>query len=270
MLTFLGLAGTILCKLQAFLTSCTLNAAILTLAVIAADRFIAIFFPLRRAINARKAIWLIAASWLVPALPSTIFLYVNTLVVYRGVSYCIEIWEPDIPIYYNTIYSTADFILFYALPLLEIIVFYSAIIYKIWMRKIPGQTTTANQELQLKAKKNVLKMLIIAVLTFALFWLPLKVIMMIVLLGNFPCFRTPTIAFVTLFLAYMNCAINPYIYIVFSQDYRNGFKALFHCLICCNVDPPHLHSRSMDMTQITNSVRQSGLSLSSFKKVDNT
>ena len=78
-----GLAGTIICKLHVFLNGCALNAAILTLAVIAADRFIAIFFPLRRAINSRKAIWLIAATWFVPALPGTILLYVNRIYEFR-------------------------------------------------------------------------------------------------------------------------------------------------------------------------------------------
>lgn len=267
---FTGIAGTILCKLQGFLASCAINAAILTLAVIAADRFIAMFFPLRRALNSRKAIWLIAVTWLVPALPCSIFLYVFKLFEYQGTVYCVEIWEPTISRDVNTVYSTADFIVFYALPLLEIIILYSAIIYKIWMRKIPGQVTAANQQLELKTKKNVLKMLIIAVLTFALFWLPAKIAFFILTFGwGPPCWRTPTFRFLILFLAYVNCAVNPFIYIVFGRDYRNGFKALFQCSLCFGGDLSHLHSRSVDMTKTTNNGGHSGLSLKSFKMVDN-
>lgn len=252
------------------MATCTVNAAISTLAIIAADRFIAIFFPLRRTINSRKAIWLIAASWVVPALPSSIFLYVNHLYEFGGAVYCVEIWAPTIPLYINSIYSTADLIVFYALPLLEIIILYSAIIYKIWMRKIPGQTTTANQQVELKAKKNVLKMLIIAVLTFALFWLPMKVVFVVALFGNSFCFRTPTLSFLTLFLACMNCAINPFIYIVFSRDYRNGFKEVFRWSACLDGDLSHLHSQSVDMTKTTNVITggQSDLKLKSFKMVE--
>ena len=244
----------------------------MTLAIIAADRFIAIFFPLRRTINSRKAIWLIVASWVVPALPSSIFLYVNQLFEFRGTVYCVEIWAPTIPLYVNTIYSTADLIVFYTLPLLEIIILYSAIIYKIWMRKIPGQVTTANQQVELKAKKNVLKMLIIAVLTFALFWLPMKVVMVITLFGNSLCFRTPTVLFLTLFLACMNCATNPFIYIIFSRDYKKGFKEVFRWLSCLEAgDISHLHSKSVDMTEMTTSAgRQSGLKLTNFKMVKAT
>ena len=237
--------------------------------MIAADRFIAIFFPLRRAINSRKAIWLIAATWFVPALPGTILLYVNRIYEFRGSWYCLEFWEPDIPVIYNTVYSAADVILFYALPLLEIIVFYSAIIYKIWMRKIPGQTTTANQQLQMKAKKNVFKMLIVAVLTFALLWLPSRLIMLISTFDSLPCFRTPTLRFMGNFLAYLNCAINPFIYIMFSQDYRKASKALFDCVPCRKVDLSRLHSQSMDITELTNSGRQSGLGMGSFKRIEN-
>ena len=264
-----GLAGTILCKLQGFLALCTVNAAILTLAVIAADRFIAIFFPMRRTISSRTAVWLIAASWVAPALPSSLFLYVYRLFDFNGTLYCLEQWAPAIPLYINTIYSTVDIILFYALPLVEIIIFYSAIIYKIWMRKIPGQATSVNQQLELKAKKSVLKVLITAVLTFALFWLPTKILTMIALIGDVPCImRSPLIRFVNLFLACMNCAINPFIYLIFSRDYRNGFKASCRCYRRLGSDFSHTHSQSMNMTEMTANGQQKVLTLSSFKKVE--
>jgi len=265
-----GWPGTILCKLLGFLSSCTFNAAILTLAFIAADRFIAIYFPLKRVINSRKAIWLIVAAWLVPALPASIFLYVNNLIQFRGITYCVELWLPAIPMYGNTIYTTADFIVFYALPLLEIILFYVAIIYKVWMRKIPGQATTANQELEQKAKQNVLKMLIIAVLTFALSWLPTKVNIMIGIYGRARCLQNPMFHFLSLFFACINCAVNPFIYLTFSRDFRNGFKAIFHCLPCFAGDqlPRANSSRSLEVTQISHSGRHSGLSLTSFKRIE--
>ena len=264
-----GLAGTILCKLQGFLALCTVNAAILTLAVIAADRFIAIFFPMRGAISSRTAIWLIAASWVAPAMPSSLFLYVYRLFDFDGTLYCLEQWSPAIPLYINTIYSTVDIILFYALPLVEIIIFYGAIIYKIWMRKIPGQATSVNQQLELKAKKSVLKVLITAVLTFALFWLPTKILTVIALIGDVPCImRSPLIRFVNLFLACMNCAINPLIYLIFSRDYRNGFKASFHCCRRLGCDFSHTRSQSMNMTEMTTNGRQKALTLSSFKRVE--
>ena len=270
LLLITGWPGKILCKLQAFFAPCTINAAILTLAFIAADRFIAIYFPLKRVINSRKAIRLIVAAWLVPALPASIFLYVNSLVQIRGITYCVEKWQPAIPMYVNTIYTTADFIIFYALPLLEIIVLYVAIIYKVWMRKIPGQVTTANQQLELKAKQNVLRMLIIAVLTFALFWLPMKVNIMIGVYSNARCFHNPTRHFLSLFFACINCAVNPLIYLTFSRDFRNGFKAIFHCLPCFAGDalPRVNSSRSMDVTDMSHTGKHSGLSLRSFKKIE--
>lgn len=239
--------------------------------MIAADRFIAIFFPLKRLIHSQRAIQLISVTWLIPALPGCIFLYVNDLVDYDGTVYCMEIWEPAIPMYYNTIYTTADFIMFYVLPLLEIIILYIAIIYRIWMRRIPGHVTTANQQVELKAKKNVLKMLIVAVLTFALFWLPVKINVMIGLYSHSPCVLTPIRRFLALFLACGNCVINPIIYIVFSRDFRNGFKALCHCLPCFSADVPRVHSQSRNVSEISFSVKcngHSGLSLTKFQKID--
>ncbi|KAL9985132.1 hypothetical protein ACROYT_G007501 [Oculina patagonica] len=265
-----GWPGKIVCKIQAFIAACTINAAILTLALIAADRFIAIYFPLKRLIDSRRAIRLIAAAWLVPALPASIFLYVRNLIEFRGTTYCVEIWLPAIPMYVNTIYTTAEFIIFYALPLLEIIILYAAIIYKIWMRKIPGQVTTANQQVELKAKQNVLKMLIVAVLTFALFWLPIKVNIMISLFSKAQCTYNPTANFLSLFFACTNCAVNPLIYLTFSRDFRNGFKAICHCLPCFATEPPLRQGRSMEMANLPNTETHSSLSLMSFKKIENT
>lgn len=269
-----GWPGKILCKLHGFFTACTVNCAILTLAIIAADRFIAIFFPLRRVIDSRKAIQLIAAAWLVPALSASIFLYLNALVEYHGILYCVEKWGTAIPMYFNTIYTTADFIIFYALPLMEIIVLYIAIIYKIWMRKIPGQVTTANEQVELKAKKNVLKVLIIAVLTFALFWLPMKIYFMVMIYSKSGCSTNPTLLFLSIFFACANCAVNPFIYLTFSRDFRNGFKAIFHCLPCIAADLPRVHSRTMDMKTVTemshSGKHDGGLSLKSFKKIENS
>lgn len=108
-----------------------------------------------------------------------------------------------------------NFIMFSALPLLEIIILYTAIIYRIWMqKKCPGNATTANQQVEFKAKENVPKMLIIAVLIFSLYWLPIKVYTMIELYSSSFCLNS-TLHFLVLFSSIVNCAINPLIYIAF-------------------------------------------------------
>ena len=105
--------------------------------------------------------------------------------------------------------------MFSALPLLEIIILYTAIIYRIWMqKKCQGNATTANQQVEFKAKENVPKMLIIAVLIFSLYWLPIKVYTMIELYSS-SFFFNSTLHFLVLFLSIVNCAINPLIYIAF-------------------------------------------------------
>lgn len=55
-------SGKILCKIQRFFEAWTNNAAILTIALIVADRFIAVFFHLRGPIVSHKAVQLIIAS----------------------------------------------------------------------------------------------------------------------------------------------------------------------------------------------------------------
>ena len=108
-----------------------------------------------------------------------------------------------------------NFIMFSALPLLEIIILYTAIIYRIWMqKKCQGNATTANQQVEFKAKENFPQMLIIVVLIFSLYWLPIKVYTMIELYSSSFCLNS-TLHFLVLFLSIVNCAINPLIYIAF-------------------------------------------------------
>ena len=81
-------------------------------------------------------------------------------------------------------------------------------------KKCQGNATTANQQVEFKAKENFPKMLIIVVLIFSLYWLPIKVYTMIELYSSSFCLNL-TLHFLVLFLSIVNCAINPLIYIVF-------------------------------------------------------
>ena len=258
-----------------FSQACTINAAILTLTVIAADRFIAIFFPLKRVINSRMAKWLIAVVWLAPALSGSILLFVSQLFEFHGRWFCVEMWEDLFPYQKNAnkVYTTVDFVAFYTLPLMEITACYAAIIYKIWMRQIPGELTSVNRHLELQAKRNVLKMLITAVAVFALCWVPSKVMFMVMTFGEMPCFPSNELYFTSLFLAFSNCATNPFVVLTFSRDFKLGFKGMLQDLSACcriklKVRLPNHHTRSVDVMQTTQIERGNALSLKTFKKIE--
>ncbi|CAH3030111.1 unnamed protein product [Porites evermanni] len=126
------------------------------------------------------------------------------------------------------IYTIVSFVLLYALPLLVIAVSYSIIIAKVWARHIPGNATPANVRLLNKSKKNVLKMLMTVVLAFALCWFLMHLNLFLQDFSDiFGPSGIPVGMQTTRFLfGHANSAINCCIYVIFSQDFRRGFKDL--------------------------------------------
>ena len=123
-------------------------------------------------------------------------------------------------------------VVFVYVPLVFMVIVYSAIALKIKSQKIPGQQSTNTRKKRLKREQNVLKLSIAIVLGFALCWLPLSIVWF--MLFNSDRTITSSCGFyyfwsVSLFLAVSNCAINPWICVCFSGNYRQGLKNLLSC-----------------------------------------
>lgn len=226
-----GWIGEALCKLLNFSQSLSISVSVFTLCAIAFDRFFAIFRPLKRVITFRVAKCIIAATWLGSIVVSGPQLYVLTTAGEKGVAQCVENWGP--PFDAATAprdYTIALFFLLYALPLTVIASLYTVIMLKLWRRRAPGQELTSNQEHKDKTNRKVLKMLVTVVIVFTLSWLPLYVRMFVMFAESdrYICGLPYDMDFLTLYLGHANSAVNPYIYVIFNENYRRGFRtALF-------------------------------------------
>ena len=166
-----GLFGQISCKLLLLSQGSSMACSIITLTVLAFERYFAVVFPMWNAVIATKTRWTVALVWIASFAYTSPIIYAGKVRLYEGVPFCIEEWAPAFdPKRAPAIYTIVSFVLLYALPLLVISVLYSIIIAKVWARHIPGNATPANVRLLNKSKKNVLKMLMTVVLTFALCW----------------------------------------------------------------------------------------------------
>lgn len=224
-----GWFGQILCKLLNFTQSVSVTVSVLSLCAIAFDRFFAIARPLKRVITFRLAKCIIASSWLSSITIASPQLYVLTTTGKKGLAQCVENWVP--PFNQATAardYTIALFVLLYALPLAIIAFLYSVIMFKLWRRRTPGQELTLNQENMEKTNRKVLKMLVTVVIVFALSWLPLYVRMFVMFAESdrFVCGLPYDMDLLTLFFGHANSAINPYIYVIFNENYRRGFKTV--------------------------------------------
>ncbi|EDO35553.1 predicted protein, partial [Nematostella vectensis] len=148
--------------------------SVFTLTAIAWERFFAIVYPLRMTTRIRNSRVTIVIAWFLSALVTSPSLYTMRVIKMDGVPYCHEIWSPPLhPTVSPLVFTIVSFVALYALPLTIIIALYSTIVYKMWFRKIPGNSHSSIRELEQRVKRNVVKMLITVVGVFTVSWLPL-------------------------------------------------------------------------------------------------
>lgn len=222
-----SLFGQISCKLLAFSHGLSIACSILSLTVLALERFFVVVFPLLNIITIKGTLRSIIGTWVAGFAFSSPLLYASKVHIYDGVAFCIEDWAPAFhPKRAHAIYTIVSFVFLYALPLLIIAVLYSVIAAKVWRRRSPGNATPTNHRVSQECRKNVLKMSLAVVLAFAFCWFLMHLNM---LLGDFSdvfeaCGISNWLQMTGFLLGHGNSAINCCIYPIFSQEYRRGFK----------------------------------------------
>jgi len=225
--------GQISCKLFMFAQGCSMACSIFTLTALAFERFFAVAFPMWKVVTKRRTRWLIALIWTASVAYPAPFFYAAKVYLYDGVPFCVEDWGPVFdPRRSQATFTIVSFVFLYAVPLLVISVLYSIIIAKVWGRDIPGNATLANQRLHDRSKKNVLKMLITVVLAFALCWFPMHLNMLLIDFSSvfIPCGIPRGLQHTAFLFGHANSAINCCIYVIFSQEFRRGFKEILQPL----------------------------------------
>ena len=220
---FGGIMGMITCKLLHFSIALSIAASILTLTVIALDRFFAVAYPFKRVSVIRHIPRTNMLIWLVSVLCMSPYLYFYKSDLLEDNNYhCFLLWEPLANSFTALrIYFSFIFIALYLVPLIVICIFYSIISFKLWARRIPGNPTEVNLRNVELSKRRTIKMLIIIVVVFALCWLPAH------LMHFFIFFEDKTfnnLSLIIIFsISHANSAINPYLNIVLNRNFRRPF-----------------------------------------------
>ena len=230
-----GITGVFLCKFIVFIQGTAIACSVFTLAAIAINRFLAVMFPFRRNRRNSTAILVISLTWMSSFAVASPMFYVMHVQNVDGALYCMENWEPLFDNHSSPKdYTLALFFSLYVCPLATIGILYSFIVFKVWVRTVPGHTTAHNQLHEIETRKKILKICITVVFIFALCWLPFYVYLILNFLGanNNGCGAPEYVAFLGLFFGHANSAINPFIYIIFNSDYRKGLKKALKPFYC--------------------------------------
>ena len=219
--------GTVLCKCFHAAQVGSLAASVFSLVAISFDRSFAILFPMRTIMTRNVVRFAIVMTW-VGALALTVPLMVaveNTKE--EGMDYftCEEKWPPMSQTTYNTFLFTTTYII----PMSCITIVYCLAGLRLWSRKLPGHRNLMAHKKAQASSRRATAMLITVVIIFALSWFPFQALEMIRVF-NLQLLDERTIPlevhFVIPWFGYCNSAINPILYVIFSENYRREFNRI--------------------------------------------
>ncbi|XP_048837545.1 7 transmembrane receptor domain-containing protein [Brienomyrus brachyistius] len=169
--------GRPLCHLVPLLQAATVFASVLSLTAIAVDRYVVVAYPVRQRISLRACgavvlvVW--ALSLLLAAPPSLHTRYVDLRPSGLELVVCEEFWPG--PRRLRLLYSCLMLLASYMIPLLSVCISYCAITARLRQRSLPGAPLHSQHRWNRKRRKTF-SLLVASVLAFALCWLPLQVL----------------------------------------------------------------------------------------------
>ncbi|XP_022794430.1 substance-P receptor-like [Stylophora pistillata] len=218
---FGGFLGLITCKL--FLTSLFLPTifSVWILAVIAVDRFYAVTRPLQTSPLSRHLKKIVFTLWVWSLASSTDVLIKGSMKKTEDHFIChlervYEQWK----LFYSMTVSLNLF-----LPLLISGVLYVIVCSKLWSRKVPGEGTNQNrrQAEAIKTARKVTLMMITLVVLYLLCFVPFYIGITLKFFG-YVNVNLEKLTSSLLLIAFAYSGINPYVYFIYSRNFRNGFK----------------------------------------------
>ncbi|XP_031560439.1 QRFP-like peptide receptor [Actinia tenebrosa] len=218
-----GTLGSILCKLVPSIYHVSVTASILTLLALAIDRFLAVFYPLKRRFTVSKTRHgkiVVIMIWVTAFLARSPYLSVTTLRPKPNDNFiCSASFSNlfDNYLLIRNIYYTLLLVAFYLIPLVLTCFLYLAIIIHLRMRQEIFTSQPRIFNFRKASKKTVFTFLAVSV-SFSLCW-GLYFFGQVVY-TSVPC----EIRFWRTFLANMNCAISPWVFLALNPHHRRLLK----------------------------------------------
>uniref|UniRef100_A0A3P9H959 Neuropeptide Y receptor type 2 n=1 Tax=Oryzias latipes TaxID=8090 RepID=A0A3P9H959_ORYLA len=222
--------GAVLCHMVPFAQALSVHVSILTLTVIALERYRCIVFHLGRRLTWHSSLLIMAFTWTVSAVlaaPLAIFReYRQEEIpsINLRIAVCSEKW-PHGTSRDGVIYSLFMLLLQYIIPLAVISYAYICI----WV-KLKNHISPSSRNDNINRRKKTTKMLALVVVVFATCWLPFHVFQLASDLDLVLRFEEYKFIY-TVFHVVAMCSTfaNPLLYGWMNKNYRNGFLMVFRC-----------------------------------------
>ena len=222
-----GTLGSLFCKFVFLARSVSSTVSILSMVAIAVDRFHAIVFAMKPTLISRKTCAIIAfLTWVVAILFRAHYLYGFTLVHDGTGLYCVLQWEP--PSYTNYVLKInwITFMCLTSTSAVTLTVLYSVIVMSLYRQKTGGYMAVETKKLRASEDQRATCMLVIVVLIFYVVWVAYLVAdQHLALRTKAPCL----VYFIGHLAPNLYPVINPAVYYLFNEKYRQAFRELLHC-----------------------------------------
>ncbi|XP_072552474.1 neuromedin-K receptor [Salminus brasiliensis] len=233
--------GLAYCRFHNFYPVAAVFASIYTMTAIAVDRYMAIIHPLKPRFSATVTKVVIMCVWGAAVVLAFPLCFYSVIVTKRQRIICFIAWPRPSD---NTMYHFIVAVLVYLLPLVVMGITYSLVGVTLWGSSVPGHSSE-NYLDQLQAKRKVVKMMLVVVVTFAVCWLPYHVYFIVTGLNReltkWKFIQQVYLAI--LWLAMSSTMYNPIIYCCLNSRFRAGFKrALRWC--------PFIHMSESDEMEL--------------------
>lgn len=245
-----GEFGQALCKLHSYAFEVSIAVSALSIAAIAGERFLSVFFPLKQILTVKVVHIIGAISWFLSCCFYVPILYTRNVYHYGNIMHCMDV--------------TAQFAIiepwrkveasFFGLLFLVTFVLYIAIVIKVTLKaSIPGRVVTENSHVaRNRTNRRVIRQGLGVITVHYLCWLPYLLIYNIcVVFGlqvKYLCFKSVIFQdFFIFFLGFSNAALNPILYTATNAAFRKGCKNVFRNLCrsqCAGQISPAVNSKN--------------------------
>ena len=230
-----GSLGLFLCKAHHFFIIQLLFVSTMNFTAIAIDRFVAVFFPLSQILKGKLLYLIIGATWFIPSIFFAFYWKMMEMEVRGSTTVCFANVLKIFPTEQNFYeFKIAESIIVTGVTLTITVSLYFAIGAKLLLTRQPGHQQETNARNREAVARRVVRMMASVVLVFCFCWSPqwiISIICKFVDPQRSIC-KNPNANFVKLVVAYSNSAITPFIYPVFSGNFRTSFKRILRGVVC--------------------------------------
>lgn len=220
-----GLAGEFLCR---FVTGGNLMwtagaASVFSLVTIAFERRHVVSRPyiFTRNFSKSKLLGLVLTSWAFALLLNFPLFFIMSYD--ETTDFCMENWpNPLLPKMYGVLW----FSLVGVLPIFFMVILYSKVIYKLWVKR--SNTLELNSRAFLIPRRKATKMAVTLTVIYAICWLPNLVLYILAFNLSEAMYGSPLYKW-SVVLTCLNSAVNPFVYTLQSRRFRASAKRALMC-----------------------------------------